>query len=135
MPNGVSGREGEKAGIGNPSCPEDRSTGFACYLQSGWQRLDVFNGSLRVEATVPIDGFENRIDFSRPLVIVAVGRPRWVVRTLHVREKQSPIEGKADVLAGHCQHPMVYQRDEPSAHRSSLADRNARVKASSRGFA
>ena len=135
VPKGISGCNGEKTGKGHPSCPEDGSTRFARCLQPSWQRLDIFNRSLWVEAIVPIDGFENRIDLNRDVIIVPVDCARSVVRTLHVREKRSSLGRKADVLAGHCKHPMVHQCDEPSAHRSSLADRHARVKASAQSLA
>ena len=135
MPKGITGGDREKAGIGNPSCREDGSTRFACSVQPSWQRLDIFDGSLGCEAIVPINGFENRIDPIRVLIIALVDRARFVVRTLHVCEKQSSLVSKSDVLAGHCKHPMVHQRDEPSAHRSSLADRHARVKASAQSLA
>lgn len=113
---GISARDGEKAGKGNPSCREDRPTRFACYLQPRWERLDIFDGALRIEAIVAIDALENRIDPGRALINVLVDRARVAVRTLYICEKQASLEGKADVLAGHCQHPMIHQRNEPSTH-------------------
>lgn len=69
--------------------------------------MHLFNGPLRVEAIISIDGVDYRIDLRRNMVARVVLLARMTARTLQANKEQSSLEGEADVLAGHCEHAVV----------------------------